>query len=175
MLENKIINNGICHIKVKSCIMDLQLRKGILALYILPSCWSLGTHCHLAQQDHLSSFPQPWYETEEHMGSRGAALCWEWAVSVLWGRADSETRSILPSACRSQEDRSTHLQCLLWSAPVDSLGVEIQRAQCTFLEHCCCQATVAYGGLTRRVCRTGWYSLQPLVRSGVVTLCFRQT
>lgn len=30
--------------------------------------------------------------------------------------------SILCSACRSQGDRSTHLQCLLWSAPVDSLG-----------------------------------------------------
>lgn len=56
--------------KVKSCIRDLGLRKGILAIHILPSCWSLGTNCHLALQDHLSISPFPLaHGTEELMGS----------------------------------------------------------------------------------------------------------
>lgn len=169
MLENKIINNGICHIKAKSCIMALQLRKGILAFHILPCCWSLGTHCHLAQQDHLLISPVLAHGTEELTGSWGAALCWGWAVSVLWWKADSETRSMLSSASRSQEDRSTHLQCLLWTAPVDSLGggnsdkgpVDLPRAQLPS------NNSIWW---PHQESMTGWYSLQPPVRSGVVSL-----
>lgn len=152
MLENKIINNRICHIKVKSCIMDLGLRKGILAFHILPSCWSLGTHCHLAQQDHLSSFPQPW-----HVGLRSS-----WGAEVLLCAEDEQCQCcggelihrpgqffILHAEARKTETHICSVCCevhqwIPW-------GVEIQtRAQWTFPEHCC-QATIAHGGLTRRV------------------------
>lgn len=148
-MVEKIINNGICHIKVQSCIMDLKLRKWILALHILPSCWSLGTHCQLGTTG-SSVFISPAL-------AHGTGSSWE--AGVLLCAEDEQCQCCAGELIQrpgqyfvlhaEARERGAHI-CSVCSEVHQWIpwGVEIQtRAQWTFLEHCC-QATVAHGGLT---------------------------